>query len=156
MVETTTSTAARQIAQAVRDFEKKVRGHAPRSVSVVLGKDTVVVTLHGALTPAERALAQSPDGAARVQELHRRLFDGSAAELREEIRRITGVAVREAAAEIEPATGTVVKVFTTGTTVQVFLLAGDVPASSWSDSPGGDGDGRGSVGGGGPPSGRIP
>lgn len=54
----------------------------------------------------------------------------SAEELRQEIKRITGVEVREAAAEVETTTGTVVQVFTTGTMVQVFLLAQGVPAGS--------------------------
>jgi hypothetical protein len=34
----------------------------------------LMVTLHGALTPAEKALAQSPAGAAQVQEFHRQFF----------------------------------------------------------------------------------
>jgi hypothetical protein len=58
--------------------------------------------------------------------------------LRQEIKRITGVEVREATAEIEPTTGTVVGVFTTGTTVQVYLLAEGVPADSWSGSDPGE------------------
>jgi hypothetical protein len=33
---------------------------------------------------------------------------------------------------METATGTVVKVFTSGTVVQVFLLAHNVPADTWS------------------------
>ncbi len=40
--------------------------------------------------------------------------------------------VREAIAEVEPTTGAVVQAFTTGTVVQVFLLAGSVPPDSWS------------------------
>jgi hypothetical protein len=72
-----------------------------------------------------------------VQEFHRELFTSAAASLRQEIKRITGVEVREATAEVEPSTGTVVGVFTTGTTVQVYLLAHGVPAGTWS------GDARG-------------
>ena len=49
-----------------------------RSVTVVLSEDTLVITLHGALSPAEKALAQSPAGAAQVQEFHRQLFANSA------------------------------------------------------------------------------
>ena len=60
------------------------------------------------------------------------MFTNSANELWEEIKRITGVEVREATAEVETTTGTVVQVFTTGTMVQVFLLAQGVPADSWS------------------------
>jgi uncharacterized protein YbcI len=100
-------------------------------VTVVLSGDTLVITLHGALSPAEKALAQSPAGAAQVQEFHRQLFANSSRALRGEIKRITGVEVREAAAEVEPATGTVVQVYTSGTMVQVFLLADSVPADTW-------------------------
>jgi hypothetical protein len=58
--------------------------------------------------------------------------------LRQEIKRIAGVEVREASAEVEPKMGTVVQVFTTGTTVQVYLLAHAVPASSWSGNGSGE------------------
>jgi uncharacterized protein YbcI len=127
------STLARRIAEAAAAAEQRRTGHAPASVAVVLSGDTLVVTLHGALSPAERALARSRGGAAQVQEFHRQLFAASAAALREEIGRITGVEVREAAAEVEAATGTVVQAFTTGTVVQVFLLAGNLPPDAWSE-----------------------
>jgi uncharacterized protein YbcI len=123
---------AHQIALAAIAFQQQRTGHAPKSVAVVLSGETLVVTLHGALSPAEKALAQSPAGAAQVQDFHRQLFTNSADALREEIKRITGVEVREATAEVETSTGTVVQAFTTGTMVQVFLLAGGVPAGSWS------------------------
>ena len=126
------STVAHRIAQVASAFEQRRSGRMPKSVTVVLSENTLVITLHGTLTPAEKALAKSPEGAAQVQEFHKQLFDNTADSLRQEIKRITGVEVREAAAEIEPTTGTVVKVFTTGTVVQVFLLASDVPADSWS------------------------
>ena len=132
------STMAQQIAQAASAFERQRTGHAPRSVTVVLSGETLVVTLHGALSPAEQALARTPEGAARVQEFHRQLFASSAESLRQEIKRITGVEVREATAEVEAGTGTVVQVFTTGTVVQVFLLAGSVPAETWSGCELGD------------------
>jgi uncharacterized protein YbcI len=90
---------------------------------VVLGEDTLVVTLHDALTQAEKALAKKPAGAARVQEFHRQLFANSFDAFRQEIKRITGRDVREAAAEIEPVTGAVMHAFTTGSMVQVFQLA---------------------------------
>lgn len=125
---------AHQIAEAASSFEQRRTGRAPESVAVVMSEGTLVVTLHGALSPAEKALASSPNGAAQLQEFHRQLFRDSAAELREAIARITGVEVREAAAEVEPTTGTVVQVFSTGSVVQVFLLASKVPEGSWSGS----------------------
>jgi len=128
------SVVAKQIAFAACDFERRRTGNSPRSVTVVLSEHTLVITLHGALSPAEQALAKSPAGAAQVQEFHRQLFDNSADSLRQEIKRITGVDVREAAVEVEPTTGTVVKAFTSGTVVQVFLLADSVTAGTWSGS----------------------
>ncbi len=129
---------AHQIAKVASAFEQRRTGHVPQSVAVILSENTLVITLHGALSPAEKALAQSPAGAAQVREFHRQLFSDSADSLREEIKKITGVEVRGATAEVEPASGTVVQVFTNGTMVQVFLLAQDVPAGSWSGNGSGD------------------
>jgi uncharacterized protein YbcI len=116
------SAMAEQIAQVAIAYQAERTGHAPSSVTVVLSEDTLVITLHDALTPAEKALAISTEGAAKVQEFHRQLFHSSVESLRSAIKRITGREVREAAAEVEPATGTVVHAFTTGNVVQVFLL----------------------------------
>ncbi|TWU24614.1 DUF2294 domain-containing protein [Bythopirellula polymerisocia] len=113
---------AQKIAQVALAFQTERTGHAPASVNVVLNEDTLVITLHDALTPAEKALTLSAEGAAKVQEFHRQLFQTSAEALQTEIKRITGRDVREAVAEVEPATGTVVHAFTTGNVVQVFLL----------------------------------
>ncbi|MCG3126712.1 MAG: hypothetical protein CHACPFDD_01565 [Phycisphaerae bacterium] len=124
---------AQEIAQAARLFEQRRTGHGPQSVTVVLRDDVVVITLHGALSQAERKLAKDPDGAAQLQEFHRQLFASTSASLRSEVERICGVKVGESGAEIEPGTGTVLKVFTTGTIVQVFLLADRVEADAWAD-----------------------
>ena len=128
-------TKAQQIARAARAFQQRRTGHAPQSVNVVLSEDTLVVTLHGALSPAETAMAKSgPAGAAQVQEYHRQLFHSSAEPLRQEIKRITGVAVREATVEVEKTTGAVVQALPTGAVVQVFMLARSVPAEAWNES----------------------
>ncbi len=126
-----TLTMAQQIAQAASAFQQQRTGHTPKAVTVVLGEGTLVITLHGALSAAEEALAKSPAGAAQLQEFHRQLFANSCEPLCQEIKRITGVEVRESVAEVEPSTGTVVQVFTSGTMVQVFLLAHDLPAGAW-------------------------
>jgi uncharacterized protein YbcI len=67
-----------------------------------------------------------------LQEFHRQLFANTSESLRQEIKRIIGVEVREATAEIETMTGAVVQAFATGTVVQVFLLAHSIPAEIWS------------------------
>jgi uncharacterized protein YbcI len=131
-------TMAQQVAQAVSVFQQRRTGYPPKAVTVVLSEDTLVVTLHEALSPAEKALASTPEGAVQVQEFHRQLFKNSVDLLRQEIKRITGIAVGEAAAEVETTTGAVVHAFTTGTMVQVFQLAGNISAETWNASGPGD------------------
>ena len=122
-------TIAEQIANAVCSFQTKSTGHAPKAVNVVLSEDTLVVTLYDSLTPAEKALATSPAGAAKVQEFHRQLFFSSSESLRQEIKRITKRDVREATAEIEQTTGAIIHTFITGTMVRVFLLSPEIAKS---------------------------
>lgn len=125
------STMAQQVAQAVMAFQQQTTGHAPKAVTVVLSEDTLVIAMHEALSPAEKDLAKSPAGAAKVQEFHRQLFSTSSGSLREEIKRITGVDVRAAVAEVEPMTGAVVCAFASGTMVQVFQLVHGLTAETW-------------------------
>ena len=125
-------TIAQQVAEAASKFQERRTGHTPRAVTVVMSEDTLVATLYGALSPAETALAKTPEGAAQVQEFHRQLFASDSDALRQEIKRITGIVVREATAEVEPASGAIVQAFTTGTVVQVFLMDGSSPTETWS------------------------
>ena len=124
------SNVEQQIVEAVSVFQKQSTGHLPKAVTAVLSEDTLVITLHEALTPAERVMSKSASGAAQVQEFHRQLFASSSETLRQEIQRITGRQVREAAAEVEPPIGAIVHAFTTGAVLQVFLLAPNTPAKT--------------------------
>lgn len=135
-MDTLKTTMAQQVAQAVSAFQRERTGHTPQSVTAVLGEGTLVVTLHGALSPAEKALAQTPAGAAQVQDFHRQLFTHSADSLRRQIRQITGVEVREAAAEVAPASGAVVHPFASGTMVQIFLMAKAISPAAWHENAG--------------------
>jgi uncharacterized protein YbcI len=141
-------TMAQRIAQAALAFERTRTGIAPKSVTVVQSEGTLVITVHGALSPAEQALSRTPAGAVQVQELHRQLFASGSHALRQAIQRITGVEVREATTEVDPSTGTIVAVFSSGTVVQVYLLASEIAADTWnacaSGDPHGASDKRGS------------
>jgi uncharacterized protein YbcI len=119
---------AQQIAQTAIAFEEQRLGRKPTSVTVVLGGDTLVITMHGVLSLAEKALARSPAGAANLQELHQQLFQLSSDPLRREIERITGLKIYEDANNKATAA---VQVFSIGTVVQVFLLSGRLPADNW-------------------------
>ncbi|MBI3463141.1 MAG: DUF2294 family protein [Planctomycetes bacterium] len=115
--------AAQQVALAAIAFEQQRTGRLPRWATAVMSDDTLVITLHAALSPAERALANSTHAASQLQEFHRQLFKDAADSLRGEIKRITGVEVRHGTLEAD---------MTSGTLVQVFLLADRVPADHWS------------------------
>ena len=116
------SVMGQQIAEAASVFQRSSTGHAPEAVTVVLSEDTLVITLSEALTPAEKSLAMSSDGAAQLQEFHRQLFATSSDAMCREVSRITGRRVRESALKFEPVTGSIVHAFSSGTVVQVFLL----------------------------------
>ena len=116
-----TSNMAERVAQAALAFQQQLTGRKPKSVSVVICGDTLVLTLHGALSPAEQAEAHSPM-AAKAQELYRQLFLANSEMLRQEIKRITGLVVLENAAEVLLASGTM---------VQVFLLSRKVPSEGF-------------------------
>ena len=117
--------AAKQLAGVARQSETHRTGRAPDSVTAVLVDDSLVITLRGCLSSAEKETAKTPDGAAQVRELHRQLFLSTSAPLRQEVETITGVAVLEATSEVSTLTGTV---------VLVFMLAANVAASTWSES----------------------
>jgi len=127
-----------RIAEAVSAFQEQSTGHKPKAVNVVVNHDTVVVTLHDALSPAEIKLAKSPAGAAHMQNYHRQLFTSSCGSLLQEIKRITGLEVREATADLETVTGAVMEVFATGTVVYVFLLSRRLAAEHTSGSASND------------------
>ena len=120
MLQTTTNMTA-EIAQAAMAFQQQQTGHEPKSVSVAVCGDTLVVTLHGVLSPAEQAMAHSRE-AAKLRELYRQLFLATSETLRQEINRVTGLVVNEDAVEV---------FLTSGTIVQVFLLSGKVPSESF-------------------------
>jgi uncharacterized protein YbcI len=113
---------SKELAQIALTMQSERTGHSPKAVTVVASDDTVVLTLYEALTPAEKILARTETGAAKVEQYHRALFAVSCDELRREIQRLTGRRVREAAVVVEPATGAIVHAFTSGTVVQIFQL----------------------------------
>jgi uncharacterized protein YbcI len=128
---TQANSLAKQIAQMAIAFQEQRLGRKPTSVTVVLGGDTLVITMHGLLSAGENALAASPEGAAQLQEFHHQLFKLSSDPLRKEIKRITGLEICEFAKD---KTTAAVQVFAGGTVVQVFLLAGSLPGDSWEET----------------------
>src|SRR5579872_2419361 len=67
-------TIGQRIARAARAFETRRTKHGRIWVAVFMNEVTIVIALHGSLTAAEKALAQSPAGTARVREYYRQMF----------------------------------------------------------------------------------
>ena len=125
---------AQKVVDAIKRFQTELTGHAPKVITDMWSDETLAVTLHEALSPAEVVMSQNADGAARVQEYHRRLFESSAIGPRKEINRITGVTIRESAVEVETMTGADVHAFTSAVMVQVFRLSSVISAETWKNS----------------------
>jgi hypothetical protein len=119
---------ARNVAQAAGAFEHLLMSRVPTSVVVTAGGDWMVVTIHEAFSAIERRVAAAGDGGmAKVEAYHRHLFDEGLAALCNHVRERTGVALRGAAAHVDRRTESVLKTFTTRSTVDIFLLGAGVP-----------------------------
>ena len=105
------SIMAKQIAEAAATFQQQTTGRLSSAVTVVLSEDAVNIILRGIFSPAETALSKSGESAALLRELHRNLFTSASEPLRRQIMHIAGVEVREATAQVDTSTGTVVQVF---------------------------------------------
>lgn len=122
MDQTKSTMVLQELADAAREFQMQQTGRAPSKVYVVIDENMLEVTLHEALSPAEQALASTPEGATNLHEFYHQLFRNSAASLGKQVERITGRKICEFASQIDPGTGRIVHAFTTGATVQVILL----------------------------------
>lgn len=117
--------AAKQLAEVARQFEIQRTGRTPESATALVVDHSLVITVRGKLSPADKLLTKSPIGAAQVRELHRQLFHTTCHSLLQEIEEITGASVLEATSEVATDSGTV---------VLVCLLGSGVKDSYWSDS----------------------
>lgn len=127
------ATITQQIAEVANDFQEPRTGRAHIVVTAVLSDEALVVTLHEALRPAEKALDWTPQGTPQVQEFHERLFTNSPESMRPVNTPITDRHGRGAATEIESAMGTVVHALTNGAMVQVLRLVPNVLPDTGAD-----------------------
>ena len=120
---------AQQIARSTIAFGEQRLCRKPISATVVLGGYSMVIAMHGVLTSAEQTLVTSSTGTTQVREFQKQLHQLFVNPLRQEIWRITGLELRQVA---KAETTAAVKVFSVGTVVLTFLLAGRLPSETWS------------------------
>jgi len=118
---------ARQVAQVTGTFEHVLLGRSPTSVGVVADADWMVVHVHEPLSAVERRLAADAEGAVRVRDFHRYLFESSVDSLLRHVQNATGVHFRGAIAHVDLATGSVLKTLSTRAEIDLFLLGQGLP-----------------------------
>ncbi len=119
---------ARKVARAIGCFEHALLDRVPRSVTIVASGDRVVVSFHESFSPLERRLTVGSGGCCRVKEFHHGIFESSRDALVDHVRSSTGVALDAGILHVDPATGSVLKTFTTDPSVELFLLGEGLPA----------------------------
>ena len=118
---------ARRVARSIGGFEHTLLGRVPRSVTVVAMPDRLVVTVHEAFTPLERRLVGDAGGCCRVDDFHRDVFESSSEALLDHVRRSTGVELDAGLVHVDAATGSILKTFTTESSVELVLLGQALP-----------------------------
>lgn len=119
---------ARLVAHATGTFEHLLLGRGPTAVTVVGDGDWMVISLHEPFSAAERRLSTDAAGRDRVRDFHEHLFEHSLESLVNHVHRSTGVELRGAMLHVDPASGGILKTFTTQRDVDLFLLGPGLPA----------------------------
>lgn len=132
-MDTPRSDIADRVAEAAMAVPIRELGIAPCLVVVVASEDALMVTMCGMLTPQDTNLAHYSKGDSSSQQFHQHHFAQSVEPLRQEIERITEVPVLKSSVDVDEITGSVVYSFTTGSVLNVSLLAEHTPADDWID-----------------------
>jgi len=101
----------REVAEAVMRFHVDLLAITPLGMSVDMHGHSLVVTLEGVSSPAEKELAR--DGRARelLEKFHRGVFDAARASLDAAVERIVGRRVERSRLSVDPQTGDSVILF---------------------------------------------
>ena len=78
------------LTKAMIQFEREQLGRGPVDVQTRILNDMILVRLHGIMTPAEKNLAENPNGRSLVKEMRRELFETSRDVLADLVEEIVG------------------------------------------------------------------
>ena len=95
-----------QIAAAVSEFQKTQMAVSCESVAVDFHDETLVVTLTGTTSPAERNYARDPRARELLERFYHQLFEVIKPILETRIQEITQRQVRRSRLDIDPESGT--------------------------------------------------
>jgi uncharacterized protein YbcI len=101
-----------RISEAIIKFEKEYMGRGPMEAKSYIIRDMILVRLKGVLTPAEKQLAKTPEGAGLVKRTRGQLLEGARPILDSIVLDITGCRVQSLHTDISNKTGERVIIFT--------------------------------------------
>jgi uncharacterized protein YbcI len=100
------------IGEAMIKFEKEYMGRGPMETKTYIIGDMILVRLKGVLTPAEKELSKTEDGANLVKKTRAQLLEGARRLLETIVLDITGCRVQSLHTDISTKTGERVIIFT--------------------------------------------
>ena len=102
------------ISEAMIDFEKEYMGRGPRETKTYIIADMVLVRLSGVLTPAEKQLTKSKEGAELIKKTRGALMESARVKLANIIKGITSCQVKSLHSDISTRTGERIIIFVLG------------------------------------------
>ena len=100
-----------EISEAMIKFEKEFMGRGPKETKTYLLKDMLFVRLKGVLTPAEKQLSKTAEGATLIKKTRVQLLEGARPLLKNIISEITGCQIESLHTDISTKTGERVIIF---------------------------------------------
>ena len=111
-----------QISETIIKFEKEYMGRGPVETKAYIIDDMIFIRLKGVLTPAEKQLAKTPEGADLVKKIRVQLLEGSRTLLETMITEILGCQVKSLHTDVSTKTGERVIIFTLNEILEGRLL----------------------------------
>ena len=111
MINKTKGQLEAEISNAVTQFEREHLGRGPKETHTYIMQDMILIRLKGVLTPAEKNLAKTADGARLIKRLRLSLIENSRSLLENIITDTTGAKLKSLHSDISSHTGERVLVF---------------------------------------------
>ena len=112
----------RLLARAAAEFEQRLFGRPPRSVTVTSQGNTISLCLQQPFGEMERELAADPASGRRIRVFHEDLFACLRGPFRDHVATATGIDLPVALLDIDLEHGCLLKTFSTGPEIDLYLF----------------------------------
>ena len=122
MKKITKSQLEAKISEEIIKIEKDFMGRGSIETRTYIIKDAVFVRLNGVLTPAEKQLAKTADGADLIKETRIQLLQGAGGLLKNSITEITGCSIKSFHSDLSTRTGEKIIVFVLDRDLEIEII----------------------------------